>query len=211
MLDHVFLGGDCDCLGDLIDDTPQMNNATSGCPIGKDTCPEDPGVDPIHNFMDYSEDECYEEFTPDQDDRMRFAWEVFRVTNGVLEEGSAGAPDIPESDPCPANHDGKDLTIYLTTDDWGEESLFDLFKDEEPVEIVLSSSGGFASNKEYVMGPYCLQPGKYVFKLYDLYGDGICCTEGSGTFKLTLDDMDVYDAGRRGADFTCSEVIEFTV
>ena len=55
MLEHVFNGEECDCAGDLIDDTPAMADATSGCPIGKDTCPADDGLkDPIHNYMDYS-------------------------------------------------------------------------------------------------------------------------------------------------------------
>ena len=66
---HTFEGG-CQAQGDRIDDTPDMLVPTSGCPGGKDTCPS-PGLDPIHNFMDYSFDSCYEEFTPDQSARMQ--------------------------------------------------------------------------------------------------------------------------------------------
>jgi hypothetical protein len=66
---HTFERG-CQADGDRIDDTPAMFEPTSGCPVGKDTCPE-PGLDPIHNYMDYSFDSCYEEFTPDQSDRMQ--------------------------------------------------------------------------------------------------------------------------------------------
>ena len=39
--------------------------------MGKDTCPAQPGLDPIHNYMDYSFDSCYEEFTNDQNGRMQ--------------------------------------------------------------------------------------------------------------------------------------------
>lgn len=55
---HTFQDTTCDTSdpGDYIDDTPQESVSTDGCPVGKDSCPTCPGVDPIHNFMDYSTD-----------------------------------------------------------------------------------------------------------------------------------------------------------
>lgn len=44
-----------------------------------DTCPSDPGTDPRGNFMAYSTDECYQEFTAGQIVRMEAAWELFRT------------------------------------------------------------------------------------------------------------------------------------
>ncbi|EEY21773.1 metalloprotease [Verticillium alfalfae VaMs.102] len=75
---HTFSGG-CGCVGDMIHDTPAMLNATGGCPVGKDTCPDRPGLDPIHNYMDYSDDACMNEFTPGQNFRMRSAWYNIRT------------------------------------------------------------------------------------------------------------------------------------
>jgi hypothetical protein len=66
---HTFERG-CQADGDRIDDTPEMLVPTSGCPVGKDTCPQ-AGLDPIHNYMDYSFDSCYEEFTAGQAVRMQ--------------------------------------------------------------------------------------------------------------------------------------------
>lgn len=45
--------------GDYCDDTPQQGTSTTGCPVGKDSCPSRPGLDPINNYMDYSTDQWY--------------------------------------------------------------------------------------------------------------------------------------------------------
>lgn len=51
---HTFDGDDCDGPGDLVDDTPAQSGPSSGCPVGRDSCPNHPGEDPITNIMDYS-------------------------------------------------------------------------------------------------------------------------------------------------------------
>jgi hypothetical protein len=76
-LEHTFYGG-CTVRGDFVADTPAEKTPTSGCPAGKDTCPA-PGLDPIHNYMDYSFDSCYTEFTPGQAQRMKDAWLFYRA------------------------------------------------------------------------------------------------------------------------------------
>lgn len=76
-LAHTF-EGHCSPTNDFVADTPAQRTPTGGCPIGKDTCPT-PGVDPIHNYMDYSFDSCYTEFTPGQTQRARDAWLLYRA------------------------------------------------------------------------------------------------------------------------------------
>jgi Pregnancy-associated plasma protein-A len=76
-LHHVFNGG-CNNWGDYVDDTPPQRIATNGCPVGQDSCRE-PGLDSIHNYMDYSYDACYNQFTTGQVARMQDAWLFYRA------------------------------------------------------------------------------------------------------------------------------------
>jgi hypothetical protein len=78
---HTFQGA-CNDKGDYVDDTPAMSIPTRGCPEGKDTCSE-PGFDPIHNYMDYSYDSCYDQFTVGQSMRMQQQWLFFRADGGT--------------------------------------------------------------------------------------------------------------------------------
>jgi len=79
-LAHTFDGG-CNAHGDYVDDTPAEKIPTTGCPPDdtKDTCTRDPGFDPIHNFMDYSYDQCYTELTNGQAERSHDYWLEFRA------------------------------------------------------------------------------------------------------------------------------------
>ncbi len=77
---HVFQGG---CKepqgGDQVADTPAQSTATNGCPEGQDSCVESPGLDSVHNYMDYSYDSCYDQFTPGQATRMSDMWAAYRA------------------------------------------------------------------------------------------------------------------------------------
>jgi len=55
-LEHTFVR-QCEGLGDGIADTPvedvyNLEGSNNVCPEGRDTCPGQEGLDPIHNYMD---------------------------------------------------------------------------------------------------------------------------------------------------------------
>lgn len=100
---HTFDSGcgsssNCYGTGDLICDTNGESNPTYGCPGSKSSCGS---PDPIHNYMDYSDDDCMWEFTPEQVNRMRCIMVHWRPNLGAafpaLETVRLGSPANPQA------------------------------------------------------------------------------------------------------------------
>lgn len=93
---HTFQGG-CGSTGDEVADTPAEAGPASGCPKTRDSCPNSPGVDPVENFMDYSDDACMNQFTPGQGARIRSHLTAYRLP------GAVGAPPPPAAESTTAD------------------------------------------------------------------------------------------------------------
>ncbi|KAL3816948.1 hypothetical protein ACHAXA_001776 [Cyclostephanos tholiformis] len=101
----------CDGDGDYMSPSANEETPSFGCPVYKSECPS--GLDteglpmrelnPIHNFMSYTNDDCMDQFTPGQIVRIQQAWETYRHKSGYSESIKLAADGISCEDYAPAS------------------------------------------------------------------------------------------------------------
>jgi len=106
------------------------------------------------------------------------------------------------------------LMLDITTDDYGFENDWTLYKNDDnggaPEEMYSGPPGeNNYSDKQRYVGTYCLPPGTWRFVMKDLFKDGMCCDFGQGTYAGYLEGDEIFaspdgdeDWERRGHTFT---------
>jgi Pregnancy-associated plasma protein-A len=77
---HTFQGGCARSAtgGDIVANTPAEKSPAYGCPLNRDSCQNLTGLDPIYNFMDYTDDACTSEFSSLQFARIDAVFSAYR-------------------------------------------------------------------------------------------------------------------------------------
>jgi len=112
----------------------------------------------------------------------------------VVPEGPTPAPEPTAAPtPCPAT----DALFSIQIDNYGGETDWEIKKSG----IVVAQGGNYASNS-LTQVPLCLQDGDYNFKIVDTFGDGICCSYGTGFYKLQVGNEVLVEGGQFGSSAT---------
>ena len=105
--------------------------------------------------------------------------------------------------PCPC--EGTSLTLTLKLDNYPEETSWEIRSETD----VVASGGTYGSEPDLSTLTFnlCLDEGCYNFIIFDSFGDGICCSYGSGNYSLRNNDTNQILAS--GGDFNFSESTNF--
>merc|ERR1712194_855767 len=105
---------------------------------------------------------------------------------------------------CPESE--SEIKLELKTDFYVPESAWSV-KNSAGVTVIERASNHYPSANTDYSENYCITPGEYEFEITDSYGDGICCSYGSGYYKMYEGSTLLIEGGQ----FTHSEKKSFTV
>jgi len=99
------------------------------------------------------------------------------------------------------------ITLKVTLDDYGSETTFAI---EDGNGDVVKSWGPFGDGRSgaVITRNITLPTGGYTFVIFDDYGDGICCSEGAGNWKILKDGVQIKSST---GQFGYWEEYDFTV
>lgn len=99
------------------------------------------------------------------------------------------------------------VVLNLTTDNYGDETSWDLKNSAGAILYQGGQAGGYPDNTT-ITENFELEEGDcYTFTIYDEYGDGICCEYGIGSYSLTAGSETIISSG----DFAGSESTSFVI
>ncbi len=96
------------------------------------------------------------------------------------------------------------ITISITMDNYPEDITWDI---QDANGNVWDSGGVYnVADGTTLTGDRCLEAGCWTFNIYDSYGDGLCCTQGNGSYSIVDEDGNTLASG---GEFTSTEATTF--
>jgi len=120
--------------GDLIGDTNRESQANFGCTPAASSCGG--GMNPIENYMDYSDDGCMTKFTVEQSNRVRCAIVNYRAINTEPKALFTSAVDVLTATFTNASTDVESPTALVYNWDFGDGQKA---TDANPVHVYAAS------------------------------------------------------------------------
>ncbi|WP_397364280.1 immunoglobulin-like domain-containing protein [Olleya sp. R77988] len=219
-LRHIWGDGGCS-VDDFVSDTPTSDAANYGCATGHVSCSS---TDMVQNYMDYSDDSCMNLFTQGQKSRMRTVLLSggSRASLGLSDKCSGGGTTPTCTDgvqngdetgvdcggsscsPCQTACNDNEVNVSITFDNYPEETAWTL-KNASGSTVASGTYSSANADGSTVNETYCLPDGCYDFEITDVYGDGICCSYGNGSYSVTNGSTTLASGG----SFTSSDTTNF--
>lgn len=99
------------------------------------------------------------------------------------------------------------IKVDIETDKYGQDTSWSVNKEGS----MLVESGKVYGSNESDSTIFCLRKGSsYDFILYDKVGDGMCCSNGKGSFKISVFHNDSWNEIISGAEFRAKE-LQYTI
>jgi len=199
-LRHIWGDGGCS-VDDFVSDTPTSDAANYGCATGHVSCGT---TDMVQNYMDYSDDACMNLYTQGQKNRMRAillpggsraslgastkcdgGGSTPTCSDGV-QNGSETGVDCggPDCAPCQTACTDNEVIVSIKFDNYPEETAWTL-KNDSGTTVASGGTYGSQPDGSTLTETLCLPDGCYTFTITDAYGDGICCSYGSGNYSVS--------------------------
>jgi thiol-disulfide isomerase/thioredoxin len=123
-------------------------------------------------------------------------WVAVNAPNGQADAVMGNNTTTKEFEP--SKNSGTTVTITITPDNYGSETTWRL---KDPNGNVVASGGPYVDNDNTpdVVTVNNLANGCHTFEIDDSYGDGICCSWGTGSFEIESNGTTLYQGGEFGS------------
>ncbi len=128
---------------------------------------------------------------------------------GASETTTFNTPDLGNPTPAPVTpapvsaEQCYDVSVALNFDSYPSDESWDISQGG----TIVASSPAFAAGTVNDVQTVCLPAGDYVYTIYDVYGDGMCCDWGEGSYSVTANGQVI----KEGGEFGQSESTSFTI